>query len=160
VTFASALGGFLRAPGRRRILAIEAVSELVRARLMTLLPARIYARDFGRMSESPITSDPPARDVTADPAQIQLAVEIGRVVETVARAMPFRAVCLQQSLASRRMLRRRGVPAVVCLAVNRDAAERAAPERGTAAHAWIEVGSHAIGGGENLGDYAVVARFT
>lgn len=161
MTFANNVRAFLRTSGPRKARAIEAAAELVRARLMTLLPTRVYSRDFGRMNSSSTTSETQSlvSDAIGNREQIKMATEIGHVVEIVAKTMPFRAVCLQQSLASCRMLRRRGIRAVVCLAVNRHAAERAMPERGKAAHAWIEVGSEPIGGGGNLEDYAVVARF-
>lgn len=160
MTFANTIGALLRAPGRRRMLAFEAGAELLRARLMTLLPARIYTRDFGRLgaaSEEP-GPDAPA-DGPADGPSVETAAEIGMMVDRVARAMPFRAVCLQQALASSRMLRRRGVPVIVYLGVNRNPAERAAPELGAAAHAWVKVGSKVISSDGNLADYAVVARF-
>jgi hypothetical protein len=163
VTFASSVGAFLRAPGRRKLLAFEAGAELLRARVMTLLPARIYTRDFGRMGA---VSDAPdgVPDGTRDSRDTgglnsEMAAEIGGMVDSVARAMPFRAVCLQQALASSRMLRRRGVPVIVYLGVNRNPAERAAPELEAAAHAWVKVGSKVISSDGNLADYAVVARF-
>ena len=154
MTFASTIGSFMRASGWHRLLAFEAVAELLRARVMTLLPARIYTRDFGRMGDFPDTPDAGVAGV-----QLETATEIGRMVETVARAMPFRAVCLQQALASCRMLRRRDVRTTVYLGVNRNPAERAMPERGTAAHAWVKVGSKVICSDGNLADYTIVARF-
>jgi len=146
-----AIGSFLRAPTRRKLLALEAVGELVRARLTTLLPARIYTRDFGSLNAAPA--------VAAASGYMEVASEIGHMVEAVARAMPFRALCLQQAVAARRMLRRRGLRATVSLGVNLDPAGRATPGQGTAAHAWVEVGSQVINGDGDLENYAVVARF-
>ncbi len=145
------IASFLRAPGRRQALALEAAGELARARLITLLPARIYTRDFGSMNAAP--------DAAVAAACPEAASEIGRMVETVARAMPFRALCLQQAVAARRMLRRRGVRATVYLGVKRNAAARNMAGQGSAAHAWVEVGSQVVNGDGNLGDYAIVARF-
>ena len=153
---ASSVGAFLRAPTRRKMLALEVVAELLRARAMTLLPARIYTRDFGRMGA---VSGAPKPEAAANGQDIETATEIGGMVDRVAEVMPFRAVCLQQALASSRMLRRRGVPAIVYLGVNRDPAERTAPKLGKAAHAWVEVGSKVICNDGNLADYAAVARF-
>ena len=115
------IASFLRAPGRRQALALEAAGELARARLITLLPARIYTRDFGSMNAAP--------DAAAAAACPEAASEIGRMVEAVARAMPFRALCLQQAVAARRMLRRRGVRATVYLGVKHNAADPNAPAR-------------------------------
>ncbi len=151
MTLGRGIASFLRAPGRRRALALEAVGELARARLITLLPARIYTRDFGTMND--------ASGAVAVAECPEAAAEIGRMVETVARAMPFRALCLQQAVAARRMLRRRGVQATVYLGVNCASAGRKGAGQGTAAHAWVEVGSRVVNGDANLGDYAVVARF-
>ncbi len=146
-----AIASFLRAPGRRQALALEAAGELARARLITLLPARIYTRDFGSMNG--------ASGAAAVGACPEAACEIGRMVETVARAMPFRALCLQQAVAARRMLRRRGVRATVYLGVKRTAAAPDKVVRGSVAHAWVEVGSQVVNGDGSLGDYAIVARF-
>ena len=131
-------------------MALEAVAELVRARAMTLLPARVYTTEFGRIG---------AAERGDGPAFSEEAAEIGRMVAVVARSMPFRAACLQQAIAVRRMLRRRGILATVLLGVSRDAAERAAPRDRAAAHAWVTVGSAVINGDGDLARYAVVARF-
>jgi hypothetical protein len=124
---------------------------LARARLITLLPARIYTRDFGSMN-----GVPDAAELAVCPEE---ASEIGRMVETVAQAMPFRALCLQQAVATRRMLRRRGMRATVYLGVKCKAAADDMPGEDSAAHAWVKVGSQVVNGGGNLGDYAVVGRF-
>jgi len=155
VSLGRGIASFLRAPGRRQALALEAAGELARARLITLLPARIYTRDFGSMNGAS-----GAAAVGACPeAASEIGCMIGRMVETVARAMPFRALCLQQAVAARRMLRRRGVRATVYLGVKRNAAARNMAGQGGVAHAWVEVGSQVVNGDKNLGDFAVVARF-
>jgi hypothetical protein len=159
VSLGRGIASFLRAPGRRKALALEAAGELARARLITLLPARIYTRDFGTMNGAPGAAAVAACPEAAAEIGCEIGCEIGRMVETVARAMPFRALCLQQAVAARRMLRRRGVRATVCLGVKRNAAARTKAGQGGSAHAWVEVGSQVVNGDGNLGDYAVVARF-
>lgn len=146
---------FLWAPARRKALAVEAVVELVRARLMTLLPARIYTADFGTISPAGVEAH---LDNEAG-ADAERAAEVGRMIEIVARAMPFRSRCLQQAIAVQRMLRRRGVRATVVLGVSRRADDRRAPRQGSAAHAWVTVGKRVINGDTNLANYTVVARF-
>lgn len=155
MTPAPSLGAFLRAPAGHRALALEAAGELARARLMTLLPARVYTSEFG------VIAQPGAAPPCGDPApgEPECATEIGRMVEKVARAMPFRALCLQQAIAVRRMLRRRGVRAMVMLGVSRNAADRAEPRKGAAAHAWVTVGGRVVNGDADLERYTVVARF-
>lgn len=151
----AALAAFLRAPMRRRLLALEAVAELSRARLVTLLPSRIYTGDLGPLS--PASGAEAAASVT--PEQEEAAAAIGGVVAGVAAQVPFRALCLQQAIAVRRMLARRGVPARVFLGVSRDPANPLAAANGLAAHAWVEVGGRAVSGGGALEQYAVLARF-
>jgi hypothetical protein len=142
---------FVRAPLHRKLLAFEALAELARARLLTLLPARRYLQEFGVMNEGPADA--------GDEAEVARATEIGDVVSAVGRVAPFRALCLQQAIAVRRMLRRRGVPAAVFLGVSRDRADRAAPDLGRAAHAWVKVGTQVVNGVGDLDRYVVVARF-
>ncbi|MHA1528089.1 MAG: lasso peptide biosynthesis B2 protein [Alphaproteobacteria bacterium] len=145
------IASFLRAPARRKALALEAMGELARACLVTLLPARIYTRDFGSVALTP--------DAAVDAVCPKAASDVGRMVEVVAQVMPFRALCLQQAVAARRMLHRRGLRATVYLGVKRNAADRKLAGQGGAAHAWVEVGSQVVNGDTNLGDYAVVGRF-
>lgn len=142
---------FLSASGRRRWLAVEAGAELARARLVTLLPARFYTREFGRLGAEPGAEGSAGATVRA--------AEVGRMVEAVAASMPFRALCLQQAIATCRMLRRRRLRPVVYLGVNRDPAKRAAPRTGAAAHAWVEVGAEVVNGGGEHADFAIVGRF-
>jgi hypothetical protein len=149
VRLARGIAAFARAPSRRKALALEAVLALVHARAVTLLPARVYTRGFGT-----IGNPPPEDSVCPD-----LAREIGGMVASVAEAMPFRAVCLQQALATSRMLRRRNLRATVCLGVTRDARRPEPESRSMAAHAWVEVGSQVVNGGAKLDSYAIVARF-
>lgn len=145
------INAFLHAPSTRKLLALEAACELLRARILTLRPATVYSPALGRLVES----DLPVRPVSDGPK----AGEIGHVVEVVGRCMPFRALCLQQAIAVRRMLNRRGIPAMVYLGIARDRADRAQIELGRAAHAWVTVGSRVVSGEGVLEKYAIVARF-
>jgi len=145
------IGAFARAPATRKGLALEAAWELLRARILTLRPASAYSPALGTLVET----EPPASPV-AGRAE---AEEIGHVVAVVGRCLPFRALCLQQAIAVRRMLTRRGIPAVVYLGVARDQADRAQADLGRAAHAWVAVGSRVVSGDGVLEKYAIVARF-
>ncbi len=142
---------FVRAPAARKGLALEAAWELLRARILTLRPATVYSPALGTLVET----EPPPGPVTGRAA----AEEIGHVVEVVGRCLPFRALCLQQVIAVRRMLTRRGIPAMVYLGVARDRADRAQADLGRAAHAWVTVGSRVVSGEGVLEKYAIVARF-
>ena len=140
----------VRAPRARRRFALEATWELLRARTQTLRHSRTYVRDLGVMG-----GNAPAADVR----QIALAQEIGHMIQTVAKAMPFRALCLQQAIAARRMLDRRGIPATVHLGLSGAAPQPDAADVAMAAHAWVQTGQTVITGDEELEKYTVIASF-
>ena len=154
----SAVAGFLRAPNGRLIMALEALAELGRARVLTALPMRVLTRDLGRLNAAP-------GGAPADPAgpgqdqQDEAARRIGDTVAAVAGHVPFRALCLQQAIAVNRMLARRGVRAAVYIGVNRDRAERHRAASDRVAHAWVEVGGRVVSGAGDLERYFVIARF-
>jgi len=150
VTARSAVRGFLRAGWFRRLLALEAAWHLVLARLLTLAPPRLYTRAFGMLDGPTGALEQPSA---------ALAEEVGAMVARVAAFMPFRALCLQQSIAVRRMLLRRGLKVSVYLGVSRSRDDRAAPELGRAAHAWVEAGGRIVSGAGDLDRFVVVARF-
>lgn len=128
-------------------LAAEACLELAWARVVTCLPASRYLGD----THAPVAA--------AGPPDVGRASQVGQVVEAVARRMPFRARCLQQALATRRMLRRRGCASTLVLALNPAPAERADPGRGQAAHAWVRVGETVVCGGGRSDDFVVLGQF-
>lgn len=149
------IGAFIRAPAMYKLLALEAAWELLRARLLTLLPATAYTPELGRLVET----SPPQVSAPVNLAGRSEAAAIGHVVGVVGRCMPFRALCLQQAIAVRRMLNRRGIPAMVYLGISRDQSDRIRADLGRAAHAWVTVGSRVVSGEGVLEKYAVVARF-
>ena len=145
------IGAFLRAPPSRKRLVLESAWELIRARLVTLATAQTYTAELGNLSGA----DAPM----VQAAQEQVAANVGLMVARVAGSLPIRAHCLQQAIAVRRMLVRRGIPTLVCLGVACDRADRSRAAEGRAAHAWVIVGSQVISGSDGLENYAVVARF-
>jgi hypothetical protein len=130
-------------------LLAEAVTELTRARLVTLMPPRVYLRKPGALDDGDLVSG----------EAVAGAQRIGRIVEAVSRRLPFRALCLQQAIATRRMLLRRQLPATLCLGVSTEREDRSCSKRGHAAHAWVCIGEQIVCGDGNLERYAVVARF-
>lgn len=132
----------------------EAFLELLRARLFTLLKPRFYLP-----SQSSFDNCGTGGIEQTDPSPAAEAQHIGKVVEALARRMPFKALCLQQALATKRMLDRRGHTAILHLAVNKDREDRSLPARGLAAHAWVCSGNAVACGDGNLNRYVVVARF-
>ncbi len=128
-------------------LVLEAGYELARARVMTCLPASAY------LAQAQAKRGHPAK-----PCDLEQAQALGKTVAAVARRMPFRALCLQQALATRRMLRHRGFEPTICLALNTDPAGRAASRHGRAAHAWVRIGESVICGRGLPDRYAIVAQ--
>ena len=121
---------------RRRLLA-EAVGELAAARLATkFMP---FAR-LVRWSSGPLGR--------ADPTRIEDAVW---AVRAAAARVPFRAVCLQQSVALQRMLRRRGCDARLHYGLASGARLEA--------HAWVTLGATALIGGEEAARFREVAAW-
>lgn len=93
--------------------------------------------------------DPDARDT-------DLARRIGWAMGAVASRTPWRSLCLEQAIAAKAMLRRRGMSNTLHLGVARGAES---PERSVVAHAWLRCGSINVTGGGDVSRYTVVATF-
>jgi Transglutaminase-like superfamily len=122
-------------------LVAEALAYLAVARLAVVaVPFRILARRLGaRRAETPTTG-------AVHPAS-------GRVewaIAVAARRTPWRSQCLEQAIAAKAMLRRRGIESTLYLGVARDPVQ---------AHAWLRVGDRNVTGGADVDRYAVVASF-
>ena len=126
-------------------MAIEATAWLALARLGILLmrfPA--LARRLGvPMTESTQNDDEPRR-----PELRRIAWAIG----AASRRAPWRCKCLEQAVAAKMMLRRRGLASTLYLGVARE--ESGAPAQ---AHAWVRCGSYYVTGGEDRARYTVVS---
>lgn len=111
-----------------RLRTLEAMAELVRAHIaIAALPLPRWSRRF-------------ALSGTAETAQIALARCLAAHVVRGAGRLPIASKCLPQALALSRMLRRRGVPHRLIVAV-RPAAARG---RGDDLHAWIELAGQTV----------------
>ncbi|MGC5796089.1 lasso peptide biosynthesis B2 protein [Sphingomonas sp. NFX23] len=98
----------------RQALVIEAAASLLAARL------RLRLRSFGRITAELGRFVPPApapapvgAPVPVDPVRRRRISQIRWAIAVAAPLMPFRAVCLQRSLAGRAMLARRGIDAIL-----------------------------------------------
>ncbi len=80
---------------------------------------------------------------------------VRRAVRRAARNVPWRALCFEQALAVRGMLRRRGLSCILHYGIARDAA--AGP--GLQAHVWVTSGGHMVIGGEVAPRFVELARF-
>lgn len=121
---------FREIDNRRRALLAEAVLGLLAARLAVALMLFSQLRlRFGKMvppSDTGKTSDP------CDAGQAFLAKEVSWAVTRAARYMPFKAACLQQAIAARNMLRRRGIPSVLHFGAGRG------ETKPLDTHAWLD----------------------
>lgn len=131
----------------RRALLIEAVVCLALARLaLVLLPFRWVAAHLGEVC-SPTVAAGRLRQSIGDPQDAETARAVGWAVRKMADRVPFRAVCLQQGVAAKMMLRRRGIPSALHFGVARQPA-------GLDAHAWLDTAGVRVTG------YPVGNRFT
>jgi len=114
-----------------RRLIVEAIAALLVARLRSLLPFRVLARHMGGIVAPHSRYAPPA---PLSSAQADRIFAIRWAIGVVAPWMPFRTLCLQQAIAARTMLARRGINSVLHLGV-RDPTDTALET-----HAWLDVG--------------------
>ncbi len=132
-----------------RRLVGEAVLELAIARLRTLLPFRVLARQLGGVT--PAIPEP----VTVTPSSERkvIAHRIGWAIRATSPWLPFRTLCLQQAVAGRAMLARRGIGSVLHLGVDRSKLET------LSAHAWLDTDGVAVTGYPVDPALVEVARF-
>ncbi|MEL7690796.1 lasso peptide biosynthesis B2 protein [Citromicrobium bathyomarinum] len=147
----SRLQTFARMEPRRRALVLEAMAMLGLARAwLVLSPFRNVARTLG----SPTSTDEPQLQLESR-ASLAAARDIRWAIALAASRVPFRAVCLQQAVAAKLMLRRRGIPATVRFGL----APAIAPDTLPRAHAWVSAGKVKVAGFPIEPAMVVVARF-
>lgn len=94
----------------RQALVVEAAASLLAARL------RLRLWSFGRIMAGLGRFVPPTpvdAPVPVDPTRRRRIAQVRWAIAVAAPLMPFRAVCLQRSLAGRAMLERRGIDAIL-----------------------------------------------
>lgn len=94
----------------------------------------------------------PATLPAGDP-QAQIIGRTRWAVRAVARRVPFRAMCLEQGLTARVLLRRRGVATTLHYGVAKDRDGR------LSAHLWVRAGALDVIGTENADQFTLVATF-
>jgi hypothetical protein len=126
----------------RRALMVEALLWLALARLaLVILPFRHVANCLGDLV-------PPGRGVgdilttSSRSGDATLARNIGWAVSRTANSVPFRAVCLQQAIAAKMMLRRHGVQSALHFGVSTGRRHPNTLE----AHAWLDAAGAKISG--------------
>lgn len=127
-------------------LLAEAAGWLVAARLAVLVvPFRILSPRLGtHMAESPAEDDDRRGETLR---------RVGWALRAISRHVPWRSACLEQGLAGKMMLRRRGVPNTLYLGVARD------PSARVQAHAWLRSGGLVVSGADGRERFTVVSTF-
>jgi hypothetical protein len=131
---------FYRLSAERRWLLLHASALLTAASaLVSLCPFKVAIR-FGSVSvKSP-------RDVAV--------AECVWAVEAAAKKLPWRTMCIEKGLTVQRMLRSRGINAILHYGA------RHHPESGKLeAHVWVTIEGRPVIGGEEAGAFAVVGSY-
>lgn len=132
--------------GKRIAFLLWVYLELWLARVtLWLVPFRYLKRRLGRAG----TEGP--RETSA--ATRRLAWRVGDAVTIMSAYTPFKATCLVQALAARRVLTAKHVRATLYFGVHR-------LEAGFGAHAWLRVGTEVVTGGPESADNAVVGSYS
>lgn len=138
---------FLQLPRSERILLIEALCALGRARLALILrPFRRIAASLGEIGAESAASVSPEHDA--------IARQVGWAVETMARHVPWDSLCLAQAIAAWMLLQRRGISWTVYIGVAQNTGKP------FEAHAWLRCGERLVTGGNGHEQYQVVASFS
>jgi hypothetical protein len=133
-------------------------------------PARLGLAEWGLLAEALVTLAAASAAIRAIPFRrvAAAAARWGRAatrhdpetvrrtrwaVEAWSRRVPWRTVCFQKGLTLHLMLRRRGIESVLLYGVAQQ------PERGLAAHVWVDVGEESVIGGEEAAGFTCLARF-
>lgn len=116
--------------GARQRLVAEAARSLLVARITLLVVP--FPRLAARWGELLPVGDPRLALPESSDQAAETARAIGWAVTATASVVPFKAVCLQQAVAARTMLARRGVASVLHYGAGRD------DKGGLVAHAWLD----------------------
>lgn len=150
---AKKLGRFSRLHPSDRILTYEAAAVMWLARLwLVIVPFRKVAEKLGTSYPATIPKGPlpPASE-----EEDAVARQIGEAVKRASKNVPYRAVCIQQAVAARIMLGRRGIPTVMHFGVGRTADER----EQLRAHAWLATANVEVTGFPVDDDTTEIAYF-
>ena len=133
-------------PAKRGLL-LEALVWLALARVaLVLFPFRVVAAHLGEVCTPAEAAGRISQSIN-EPEEIDAARSVGWAVRLMAGKVPFRAVCLQQGVAAKMMLRRRRIRSALHFGV--------APKvGGLEAHAWLDTAGAKVTG------YPVGASFT
>ena len=145
---AKAVRAFVRAPVATKAMALEAALLLLLAWLLVShVPMRYWRHRLVTAEEPAAASGHLARTLRRP-----LPGRVARTVGSVARHVPFPAVCLPQAMALQWMLRRRAVASRLVFGAKRKGAE-------LDLHAWLTVGGECVIGAGEIETYAPLPPF-
>ncbi|HZU51380.1 MAG TPA: lasso peptide biosynthesis B2 protein [Sphingomicrobium sp.] len=136
------------------MLTFEAAVFLAIARAWLLIvPFRKIAETLGRSYSA---AAPKNIIEPASQEQDEIATRVSEAVKRAAKNIPLHAVCIQQAIAAKMMLQRRGIRSVMHFGV-----ARGLPDSGDAlrAHAWLQTANVEITGFPLDDDLKEIAYF-
>ena len=139
----SKLARFRQLEGKDKLLLFQAACWLAIARIM------LAVNSFERLSERLADAGKPA-GFEPDPAELR---RLSYAIGVAANNVPWRSDCFPQSIAARLMLRRRGLPSIIHLGVQRIG------EADLAGHAWLTCGEIVVTGDVDLDRYTELHRY-
>ncbi|UUL82448.1 lasso peptide biosynthesis B2 protein [Sphingomonas qomolangmaensis] len=128
----------LRMGPRNQLLALEAVAALTTARLA--LARRSFAEVAAATGQLVAPDDPRAVQPPPLDAQRIGIRQVRWAIAAIAPHLPFRTKCLQQALAARAMLERRGISSVIHFGTMR------VGEALGEGHVWLDAGGVGVTG--------------
>jgi hypothetical protein len=137
-----------------RSLTFEAALYLAIARTwLRVVPFRKIAETLGTSHSAAAPRNVLAPGNEGDD---EVARQVSEAVKRAAKNIPLHAVCIQQAVAAKMMLERRGIPCVMHFGV-----ARGLPDSGTAmrAHAWLRTANVEITGFPLDDDLTEIAYF-
>jgi hypothetical protein len=136
----------------RRALLLEATLWLALARLaLVLFPFRTVAAHLGEVCQPAVAAERIGQ-LGPDPRDDETARTVSWAVRFMAARVPFKAVCLQQGVAAKMMLRRRGIRSALHFGVARK-------DTGLDAHAWLNTAGAKVTGYPVRSDFTELACF-
>jgi hypothetical protein len=129
---------------RDYVFALETLQALAFARARAFFPFRWSMRGEEPSFSAPLRDNPWPKGARAR--------AVRRSILKVAERLPWRSTCLVRALASRTLLRRRGIDCVIHFGVMRSDGK-------LIAHAWCEADGGVVCGGDETEKYTHLAGF-
>jgi len=137
---------FFHLSRRDKAILLEATLSLALARIVMLIaPFRWIARRMGEQTSPMKTTDPGERS--------EQILHLAKILQAVARNVPWKTNCLVQSIAAATMLRRRKMEGAVYFGARTDESGK------FEAHAWVCCGEILVTGDHDEEMYTELAMF-